>query len=260
MIRSGSKNHGHVAVAVDGESIGLILEALKADGATTLTLRKQLAARAFARTAAYDAAVSAWFAGQLEDAAPVRKSIAGTLAQTLRYGENPHQVATFYGNLENWFTQLNGKELSYNNLVDVDAAIALIKDLPLTSFAIIKHTNVCGVAQRATIFESWQAALAGDPESAFGGVLVTNAIIDLATAEAIQEIFFEVLIAPEFEAEALTILSAKKNRILLQSKPNTSFNKIQQKSILNVRNDKYFINYANQVIVYFLLRIVKSIK
>ena len=114
----------------------------------------------------------------------------------MRYGENPHQVATFYGDLDTWFTQLNGKELSYNNLVDVDAAIALIQDLPATSFAIIKHTNVCGVAQRATVFASWEAALAGDPESAFGGVLVTNGTIDKATAEAIQELFFEVLIAP----------------------------------------------------------------
>jgi phosphoribosylaminoimidazolecarboxamide formyltransferase/IMP cyclohydrolase len=142
-------------------------------------------------------------------------------------------VATFYGDLDQWFTQLHGKELSYNNLVDVDAAIALIAELPTISFAIIKHTNVCGVASRNTVFESWQAALAGDPESAFGGVLVTNGKIDTATAEAIQEIFFEVLIAPGFDADALTILSAKKNRVLLQSKPGVTFNPVQKKSILN---------------------------
>jgi phosphoribosylaminoimidazolecarboxamide formyltransferase/IMP cyclohydrolase len=142
-------------------------------------------------------------------------------------------VATFYGKLEDWFTQLHGKELSYNNLVDVDAAIALIADLPLISFAIIKHTNVCGAARRNTVFESWQAALAGDPESAFGGVLVTNTIVDVPTAEAIQEIFFEVLIAPGFDPAALVILSAKKNRILLELKNSVSFNPTQKKSILN---------------------------
>ena len=189
------------------------------DGQTSLEQRKAFAAKAFEVVMHYDIAISDYFN-------PAQGKV-------LRYGENPHQVAKFYGNLEQWFTQLHGKELSYNNLVDVDAAIALIAELPLISFAIIKHTNVCGVAHRNTVFESWQYALAGDPESAFGGVLVTNGKIDKATAEAIQEIFFEVLIAPAFDEDALTILTAKKNRVLLQSKPGTEFNAIQKKSILN---------------------------
>jgi phosphoribosylaminoimidazolecarboxamide formyltransferase / IMP cyclohydrolase len=153
----------------------------------------------------------------------------------LRYGENPHQAAVFYGDLEALFTQLNGKELSYNNLVDVDAAIQLIGDFNLndeTIFAIIKHTNVCGISSRPTVKEAWDAALAGDPESAFGGVLVCSKTIDEATAAAINEIFFEVLIAPAFDEAALSILKSKKNRILLQLvKQPASGN--QYKSLLN---------------------------
>jgi phosphoribosylaminoimidazolecarboxamide formyltransferase/IMP cyclohydrolase len=198
-----------------------------------LDQRKAFAAKAFEVVMHYDIAIHNYF-----------NPITG---KTLRYGENPHQIAHFYGNLDNWFTQLNGKELSYNNLVDVDAAIAIIAELPKTSFAIIKHTNVCGVAQRTTVLESWTSALAGDPESAFGGVLVTNGTIDKATAEAIQEIFFEVLIAPAFDQEAITILSAKKNRILLQTKEGVSFKATQQKSILNGTLEQGIDtgNYAN---------------
>ena len=136
----------------------------------------------------------------------------------MRYGENPHQTGVFYGDLDKLFEQLNGKELSYNNLVDVDAAIQLIHEFSDTTFAIIKHTNVCGVALRSTIKKSWDAALAGDPESAFGGVLVCNGTIDKATADAINEIFFEVLIAPSFDEDALTVLKSKKNRIVLKHK------------------------------------------
>ncbi|MBL7721363.1 MAG: bifunctional phosphoribosylaminoimidazolecarboxamide formyltransferase/IMP cyclohydrolase PurH, partial [Chitinophagaceae bacterium] len=152
--------------------------------------------------------------------------------KSLRYGENPHQKAVFYGDLEQLFTQLNGKELSFNNLVDVDAALQLIREFNDTTFAIIKHTNVCGVAQRPTVKESWDAALAGDPESAFGGVLVCNGTIDKATADAINEIFFEVLIAPAFDEDALATLKSKKNRILLQLKEQTQ-GKLQYKCVLN---------------------------
>jgi phosphoribosylaminoimidazolecarboxamide formyltransferase/IMP cyclohydrolase len=140
----------------------------------------------------------------------------------MRYGENPHQRGVFFGNLDELFTRLHGKELSYNNLVDVDAAAQLISECQdpayegLSVFAIIKHTNVCGIAARNSVREAWQAALAGDPESAFGGVLVSSGPIDRQTAEAIQEIFFEVLIAPGFAEDAMDILTAKKNRILLQ--------------------------------------------
>jgi len=152
----------------------------------------------------------------------------------MRYGENPHQKAAFFGNLNELFDQLNGKELSYNNLVDVDAAVQIIKEFTDTTFAIIKHTNVCGVAQRATVKESWDAALAGDPESAFGGVLVCNGTIDKATADAINEIFFEVLIAPAFNEDALVVLKSKKNRILLQQKSETRKQKPEMfRSLLN---------------------------
>jgi phosphoribosylaminoimidazolecarboxamide formyltransferase/IMP cyclohydrolase len=220
MIRAAAKNFRDLVVLSAKDDYTKLNHLLiEQKGATTLEQRKAFAAKAFEVVMHYDIAISNYF-----------NPVTG---KTLRYGENPHQIANFYGNLDNWFTQLNGKELSYNNLVDVDAAIAIITELPKTSFAIIKHTNVCGVAQRNTVLESWTAALAGDPESAFGGVLVTNGTIDKATAEAIQEIFFEVLIAPSFDADAITILSAKKNRILLQSKEGISFKPTQQKSILN---------------------------
>jgi phosphoribosylaminoimidazolecarboxamide formyltransferase/IMP cyclohydrolase len=165
----------------------------------------------------------------------------------MRYGENPHQTGVFYGDLTQLFDQLNGKELSYNNLVDVDAAVQLINEFsgkddsfsPSTGggrgeavFAIIKHTNVCGIASRNSVKEAWDTALAGDPESAFGGVLVCNATIDKATADAINEIFFEVLIAPSFAEDALAVLKSKKNRILLQQKAAVA-RKDQYKSVLN---------------------------
>ena len=220
MIRAAAKNFRDLVVLSAKDDYARLNQMLlDQKGTTSLDQRKAFAAKAFEVVMHYDIAISNYF-----------NPIAG---KTLRYGENPHQIANFYGNLDSWFTQLNGKELSYNNLVDVDAAIAIITELPKTSFAIIKHTNVCGVAQRNTVLESWTAALAGDPESAFGGVLVTNGTIDKATAEAIQEIFFEVLIAPAFDAEAITILSTKKNRILLQTKEGVSFKATQQKSILN---------------------------
>lgn len=234
MIRAAAKNFRDLVVLSakeDYERLNQLL--INQKGSTNLDQRKAFAAKAFEVVMHYDIAIHNYF-----------NPITG---KTLRYGENPHQIAHFYGNLDNWFTQLNGKELSYNNLVDVDAAIAIIAELPKTSFAIIKHTNVCGVAQRTTVLESWTAALAGDPESAFGGVLVTNGTIDKATAEAIQEIFFEVLIAPAFDQEAITILSAKKNRILLQTKEGVSFKATQQKSILNGTLEQGIDagNYAN---------------
>ncbi len=234
MIRAAAKNFRDLVVLSakeDYERLNQLL--IHQKGTTNLDQRKAFAAKAFEVVMHYDIAIHNYF-----------NPITG---KTLRYGENPHQIAHFYGNLDNWFTQLNGKELSYNNLVDVDAAIAIIAELPKTSFAIIKHTNVCGVAQRTTVLESWTAALAGDPESAFGGVLVTNGTIDKVTAEAIQEIFFEVLIAPAFDQEAITILSTKKNRILLQTKEGVTFKATQQKSILNGTLEQGIDegNYAN---------------
>ena len=220
MIRSGSKNHGHVAVAVDGESIGLIVEALKADGSTSLNLRKQLAARAFARTAAYDAAVSGWFAAQLNDAAPARKSIAGSLAQTLRYGENPHQIGAFYRTGESrpgvaYAEQVQGKELGYNNIADADAAYELVAEFEQPAVVIVKHANPCGVAIGKDLSEAYARALECDAVSAFGGVIAVNRPLNGDDARAITEIFTEVVIAPGADDEAKAVFAAKKNLRLL---------------------------------------------
>jgi phosphoribosylaminoimidazolecarboxamide formyltransferase / IMP cyclohydrolase len=229
MIRAAAKNHASVVVVAAKKDYALLEEILKAQsGETTLQQRRKFAALAFEVVAHYDVAVAKYF--NPSDALFFLESV--THPKPMRYGENPHQSGVFYGNLAELFDQLNGKELSYNNLVDVDAAMQLIKETSGLTFAIIKHTNVCGVAQRSTVKEAWDAALAGDPESAFGGVLVCNEAVDIATANAINEIFFEVLIAPSFDGEALKILRSKKNRILLQQKNNTA-NTEQYRSVLN---------------------------
>jgi len=220
MIRSGSKNHGYVAVAVDAVSIGLIVEALKVDGTTSLALRKSLAARAFARTAAYDAAVSGWFAAQLEDVAPPRKCIAGALAQTLRYGENPHQTGAFYRTGEArpgvaYATQVQGKELGYNNIADADAAYELVAEFEAPACVIVKHANPCGVAVGGDLSEAYARALECDAVSAFGGVIAVNRPLNGADARAITEIFTEVVIAPGADEEARAVFAAKKNLRLL---------------------------------------------
>ncbi|HXB34008.1 MAG TPA: bifunctional phosphoribosylaminoimidazolecarboxamide formyltransferase/IMP cyclohydrolase [Puia sp.] len=205
MIRAAAKNHKDVVVIAAKSEYAWLLKLLdEQNGETTLAQRRQLAARAFEITANYDVAIARYF----------------NETKSLRYGENPHQAASFFGRLEDIFEQVNGKELSYNNLVDVDAAVQLIEEFPHGQpvFAIIKHTNPCGIAIRPTLKEAWDSALAGDPESAFGGVLACNTTVNKATASAINEIFFEVLIAPDFDADALEILRSKKNRILLVQK------------------------------------------
>ena len=217
MIRGAAKNHKDVAVVANKADYSLLEKIVREqNGETSLEQRRLFAIKAFDVCTAYDTAISNYF-HQLSVATPFNKE-----EKAMRYGENPHQKAAFFGNLNELFDQLNGKELSYNNLVDVDAAVQLIKEFTNTTFAIIKHTNVCGVAQRNTIKESWDAALAGDPESAFGGVLVCNGTVDKATADAISEIFFEVLLAPSFNEDALTVLKSKKNRILLKMKSAVS--------------------------------------
>lgn len=228
MIRGAAKNHNDVLVVANKKDYAALENILKEQkGETSLEQRRLFAIKAFDFCSAYDNAISNYFHNTYFD------TIFNKEQKVLRYGENPHQNAAFYGDLEEMFEQLNGKELSYNNLVDIDAAVQLIKEFGDTTFAIIKHTNVCGIAQRISVKESWDAALAGDPESAFGGVLISNKTIDKATSEAINEIFFEVLIAPEFEAEALTILRSKKNRILLKSKIKSQKSKEIQRSLLN---------------------------
>lgn len=237
MIRAAAKNFKDVLVVAAKEDYQPLVELLELqNGESTLEQRKQYAAKAFDVVMNYDIAISNYFNPPLFN--PYHKK------QSLRYGENPHQQALFYGDLNEVFTQLHGKEISYNNLVDIDAAIQLITEFPKPSsndagkkidpvFAIIKHTNVCGVAQRPSVKTSWDAALQCDPESAFGGILVTNNTIDAETASAISEIFFEVLIAPAFDEAALQILKSKKNRILLQLQPQPAKSPVQYKSILN---------------------------
>jgi phosphoribosylaminoimidazolecarboxamide formyltransferase/IMP cyclohydrolase len=236
MIRAAAKNYKDVVVIAakdDYETLENILN--NQAGETTIEQRKAYAAKAFQVVMNYDIAINNYF--NPENTA----TQTSANKQVLRYGENPHQSATFYGNLNELFTQLNGKDLSYNNLVDVDAAVQIISEFQAPHlegfkevvFGIIKHTNVCGIAAKNTVHKSWEAALAGDPESAFGGVLVTNGTIDKVTAEAINEIFFEALIAPNFDEDALAILKSKKNRILLQLTSLQSPNSVQTKSLLN---------------------------
>ncbi len=235
MIRGAAKNFKDVVVIAAKKEYAALEKLLNDQkGETTLEQRKAFAARAFEIVAHYDVAIAKFF--NSSEALYFLESVSNPKA--MRYGENPHQSGVFYGDLNKLFDQLNGKELSYNNLVDVDAAVQLIAEFPKQSgnadntFAIIKHTNVCGIAQRTSTNESWDAALAGDPESAFGGVLVTNGTVDKATAEAINEIFFEVLIAPAFNEDALAILKSKKNRILLRLKQLPAVID-QYKSVLN---------------------------
>jgi phosphoribosylaminoimidazolecarboxamide formyltransferase/IMP cyclohydrolase len=241
MIRGAAKNFSDVAVIASKNDYGELVTLLKnQNGETTLMQRKAFAAKAFQIVADYDIAISNYF----NPGAPL--TVFGQEEKTvLRYGENPHQQAAFYGNLNQCFTQLHGKEISYNNLVDIDAAIELIKEFSNTTFAVIKHTNVCGAASRPTVSEAWKEALAGDTESAFGGVLVCNGSIDGTTASSINEIFFEVLIATSFSDEALSILKSKKNRILLQLNEKAFADKMY-KSVLNgtLVQDKDKGNYS----------------
>ncbi len=224
MIRAAAKNHAHVTVVTDPEDYLPLLSELDAqEGRTRLSFRQTLAQRAYARTAAYDAAVSTWMAGATGAAAPRRRAFAGTLAQTLRYGENPHQAAAFYRDGTDrpgvaTATQLQGKELSYNNINDTDAAFELVSEfLPADGPAcvIVKHANPCGVARGATLAEAYARAHDCDRTSAFGGIVALNGPLDLATAQAITEIFTEVVIAPGANADAIAHFATRKNLRLL---------------------------------------------
>lgn len=218
LIRAAAKNHKDVVIIPAQREYARLLRLLREqEGQTTLDQRKSFATAAFAVSSHYDSAIHNWFAG---DKGALR--LAAEPTTVLRYGENPHQQGAFHGDLTGMFEQLNGKELSYNNLLDLDAAVELIDDLSTLNgvpFAILKHNNACGAAVRATLKEAWEAALAGDPVSAFGGVLITTATIDRVTAEAIDGLFFEIIAAPDYEAEALDILRKKKNRMILRRKP-----------------------------------------
>jgi phosphoribosylaminoimidazolecarboxamide formyltransferase/IMP cyclohydrolase len=224
MIRAAAKNHNDVAVVVEAADYAAVLADLDAHaGKTTLTLRRRLAQKAYARTAAYDSAISNWFANELADTAPAFRALGGALAQPLRYGENPHQWAAFYRTPENrpgvsTARQLQGKQLSYNNINDTDAAFECVAEFdPATSAAcvIVKHANPCGVATGDSLLEAYEKALACDPVSAFGGIVALNRKLDAAAAKKIVEVFTEVIIAPDSDEEAIALIAAKKNLRLL---------------------------------------------
>ena len=222
MIRAAAKNHADVAVVVEPRDYDALLAGIETAGGTTLDMRKQLAARAYARTAAYDAAVSGWMAEAIGDETPRQRAFAGRLAQPLRYGENPHQRAAFYvdGSARPGVataTQLQGKALSYNNINDTDAAFELVADMDRTrpGVAIIKHANPCGVASGPSFAQAYEAAFDCDRVSAFGGIIALNGMLDGPTAEKIAEIFTEVVIAPDADDDARAVFAAKKNLRLL---------------------------------------------
>jgi phosphoribosylaminoimidazolecarboxamide formyltransferase/IMP cyclohydrolase len=230
LIRAAAKNYKDVVIVASKDDYSELENLIKTqNGTTTLDQRRRFAQKAFNISSHYDTAIFQYF--NTEDELPIFKQSIQT-SQTLRYGENPHQKGTYYGNLDAMFTKLHGKELSYNNLVDVDAAVALIEEFTDPTVAILKHTNACGVATRSFIKEAWIDALACDPVSAFGGVIIANEEINAETAAEISKIFFEVLIAPAYTDEALVILKEKKNRIIL----------IRQRVELGVKQFKTLLN------------------
>jgi phosphoribosylaminoimidazolecarboxamide formyltransferase/IMP cyclohydrolase len=221
MLRSAAKNHESVTVVVDPADYAEVAKQISENDNTTLEFRRKLCAKAYARTAAYDAAIAAHLQKVFSDdknALPQVLTISAPLAQPLRYGENPHQTAALYGKFHDFFKQLHGKELSYNNILDLTAAAALIAEFrdAAPTLAILKHTNPCGVGQGANLREAWDKAFATDKQAPFGGIIAVNQPLDGMCAEAIAEIFSEVIVAPEFTAEALAVLQNKKNLRLLQ--------------------------------------------
>ncbi len=230
LIRAAAKNFNDVVIIAskaDYEELNHLLETQNTQ--TSIEQRRKFAAKAFHISSHYDSAIFNWF-NQEEQISVFKQSFEQ--GSVLRYGENPHQKGVFYGDLDKMFTKLNGKELSYNNLVDVDAAVSLIDEFIEPTFAILKHTNACGIATREYIKEAWLDALACDPVSAFGGVIICNREIDLATANEINKLFFEVLIAPSFTEDAVKLFSTKKNRIILK-RNEVDLPKEQVKTLLN---------------------------
>ena len=241
LIRAAAKNYKDVVVVPSQNEYAMILDIIKQkQGHTDLADRKELARRSFQISSHYDTAIFNYFNNDndAKDASDETKTYAFkqsiSEAKVLRYGENPHQNGIFYGKFDEVFDKLNGKAISYNNLVDIDAAVGLMAEFESgdPAFAVLKHTNPCGVAVRSTLLEAWKAALAGDSISAFGGILICNTKLDLATAEEINNLFYEVLIAPDFDADALELLTKKKKRVLLKIK-NFHVKKKMFKSLLN---------------------------
>jgi len=210
LIRAAAKNFKDCWIISNREQYDDALEILQSEKGATLEVRRRYALEAFDESSNYDTAIYRYFSGDRLDL-----KISGRQKQNLRYGENPHQEAAYFGNLDDALEQIHGKALSYNNLLDIDATVNLIREFSHATIAIIKHNNACGLATRPTLAEAWDDALAGDPVSAFGGVIAANRIVDKATAEKMNSLFFEVLMAPGFDEDALEILKSKKNRILL---------------------------------------------
>ncbi|MDB5133542.1 MAG: purH [Mucilaginibacter sp.] len=237
LIRAAAKNFKDVVIVASKDDYIGLADMLKAQsGATDIDQRRLFAQKAFNITSDYDTAIFDYF-NQDEQLPVFKQSIQKS--QVLRYGENPHQQGVFYGNLDAMFNKLHGKELSYNNLVDVDAAVALIDEFTEPTIAILKHTNACGIASRSFMIEAWKDALACDPVSAFGGVIIANDEIDAETATEINKIFFEVLIAPAYTDDAIRVLKEKKNRIIL-IRQNVELPIKQFKTLLNgvIEQDK----------------------
>ena len=230
LIRAAAKNFNDVVIVPSMDYYAEFLKLYKEnDGQTSLEIRRRFAAYAFNVSSHYDTAIFNYF-NRKEEIANFKYS--STAGMGLRYGENPHQKGFYYGKLSDCFDQLNGKEISYNNLIDIDAAISLIDDFEAPAFAILKHNNACGMAVRNDLLDAWKDTLAGDPVSAFGGIIVTNRTITKEVAEEMHKIFFEVCIAPDYEAEALEILTGKKNRIILKRKEFAK-NDVMFRSALN---------------------------
>jgi len=222
MLRSAAKNYRSVTVITDPVDYAVVSEEIAAKGDTTLATRERLAAKVFRTTGYYDALIANYLTHRLPEPEPFPETFALPLrrAQALRYGENPHQVAALYGQFPRHFQQLHGKELSYNNLIDINAAVRLIREFTgeMPTVAILKHTNPCGIGNASTLAEAWEKAYATDRQAPFGGIIVVNRPLDLPTAQAISEIFSEVIIAPAFEPAALELLSKKKNlRLMVNS-------------------------------------------
>lgn len=229
LIRAAAKNHKDVIIVASKAQYAPLANLLKNNGAqSSLAERRWFAKEAFAVSSSYDSSIFSYF----DEETPSALRIAIDEAKVMRYGENPHQKGTFFGNFAEMFDQIHGKEISYNNLLDIDAAVSLIAEFTDPTFAILKHNNACGLASRDTIANAWKDALAGDPVSAFGGVLITNGNIDKTAAEEIDKIFFEVIIAPSYDDDALAILRQKKNRIILIQKCENKAT-VQFRSILN---------------------------
>ncbi|MDR1583190.1 MAG: bifunctional phosphoribosylaminoimidazolecarboxamide formyltransferase/IMP cyclohydrolase [Prevotellaceae bacterium] len=250
LIRAAAKNYKDTLIVSSRNQYSSLLELLESkSGATDIEDRIRYAAEAFETSTTYDREIADYFASLLDKE---KFALNISPANKLRYGENPHQKGVFYGRLDKIFTQLHGKEISYNNLLDIDAAFALISDFTETTYAIIKHNNACGCASDNNPVEAWEKALAGDPVSAFGGVIITNSFVDVKVAEEINKLFFEIILAPGYSDEALNLLKSKKNRIILDIKSNNRPQK-QFRSVLNgvlvqdIDNISEDISYLKQV-------------